>query len=212
MYNFNRQPYTFFEIDSTLADCYRALGPAGRVVLKNQIYFTTTHCLYLEKFNLAVLSFTITNDKKYPVLENLNFFRFHVYETLIFTLFVRPIRISGVIVDKDGDNILVTFTLLDVPPRYGPVEMPLQEAPLSTLIQRLDSVIDSNALIFRARYGAKETVLRATSGSLNIQHSSTEERPKKSGGKITGLWIGLIVVGIVVGSISAFFAFAQLSK
>ena len=144
-------------------------------------------------------------------MENLNNLRYHIFETLIFTLLVRPIRISNVIADKDGDNILVSFTLLDVPPQTGPVENPIKEESLDTLVERLNSIIDSNGLIIRARYGTKEAILRAKSGSLNTQHKSTEDKPKTSGPKITGLWIGLIFVGILFGAIGGFFALAKLS-
>jgi hypothetical protein len=30
IFNFRRNPMTIFEIDYTLAECYRALGPAGK--------------------------------------------------------------------------------------------------------------------------------------------------------------------------------------
>ncbi|CAF3164963.1 unnamed protein product [Rotaria socialis] len=193
IFNYVRESRAVFEVDATLADCYRALGPA-------------------ERFNLAVLSFTIINDKNYPVLQNLNNLRFHIFETLIFTLLVRPIRISNVIADKDGDDILVSFTLLDAPPRTGPVENPLKEESLDTLVERLNSIIDANGFFVRARYGTKDAVLRAKSGSLNTQHKSTEDKPKTSGPKITGLWIGLIFVGLLFGAIGGFFALAKLSS
>lgn len=174
--------------------------------------FTLFLIFILEKFNLAVLSFTIINNKGYPVLANLNFFRIHVFETLFFAIFVRPTRISNIIVDKDGDNILVTFTLLDAPPRTGPVEYPLKETSLDTAIDRLNSAIDSNALVFRARNGTKEVLLVAKAGSLNTQHKSAERRGLSSGPQITGLWLGFIIVGIVFGGIGAYFAYGKYSK
>jgi hypothetical protein len=193
LFNYRRHPRTVFEIDFTLANCYRALGPA-------------------EKYNLAVLSFKITNDKNYPVFENLNFLRLHIWETLIFTMFVRPIRISNIIVDKDGSDILVTFTLLDAPPRTGPVDNPLQEPSLDTLIERLTTIIDANGLAFRASIDSKQVVLRAAANSLNIGHRSSEQKWKSSGPKITGLWIGLIVVGLVVGLVGGFIVFRRLTS
>ncbi|CAF0794173.1 unnamed protein product [Rotaria sp. Silwood1] len=194
VFNFRRRPMTIFEIDFELAECYRALGPA-------------------QKFNLAVLSFKIGNEKKYPVLQNLNYLRLHIFEILTFTMFVRPIRISNLIVDKTDDDILVTFTLLDAPPRTGPVENPLKEEGLDTLIERLDSVINADGLVFRARYNTTQVTLRARSNSLNVQHKSkAKETIKTSGPKITGLWIGFVVAGLVVGAIGGFLLFGKLAK
>ncbi|CAF0850504.1 unnamed protein product [Adineta ricciae] len=195
-FNYRRQPMTIFEIDFTLAECYRALGPA-------------------ENYNLAVLTFKIINDKKYPVYQNLNYLRFHIWETLVFTMFARPTRISHLIVDQDdgeSNDIIVTFTLLDVPPVTGPVEDPIQESSLDRLITRLSNIIDSNGLAFRARYGSKQVTLRARGGSLNVPHTSTKTISKTSGPKITGLWLGLILVGLVVGGVAGFFVLEKLAN
>ncbi|CAF1511735.1 unnamed protein product [Adineta steineri] len=194
MFNYRRNPNTVFEIDFALADCYRALGPD-------------------QKFNLAVLSFKIGNDKKYPVFENINYLRLHIFETLMYALHIRPIRISNLIVDQDdsNENILVTFTLLDAPPRTGPVEVPIKETSLDTLIERLNSAIDSNTLTFRARTSTKQIILRARISSLNIQHQSTQEKVRSTGPKITGLWIGFIIVGVLVGGVGGFFLLAKMA-
>ncbi|UJR15782.1 hypothetical protein I4U23_002715 [Adineta vaga] len=194
IFNYRRDPMTIFEIDFALADCYRALGPS-------------------ENFNIGVLSFTIANEKRYPVFENLNYLRLHIFETLMFTLYVRPIRISNLIVDQaENNDILVTFTLLDAAPRTGPVEVPIKEASLDTLIERLNAVIDSNALTFRARTNSKQIVLRARPESLNIRHQSTQKKVKSTGPRITGLWIGFITAGVIVGAVGGFFIFGKLAK
>jgi len=127
-------------------------------------------------------------------------------------MFVRPIRLSHLIVDEDGKDILVTFTLLDAPPRTGPVENPLKESSIDTIVERLTSIIDSNGLAFRARSGSKTVVLRAKNGSLNVLHVSSKTITKSTGPRITGLWIGLIVVGILVGGVGGFIVFQKLSK
>ncbi|CAF1066270.1 unnamed protein product [Adineta ricciae] len=192
-FNYRRNPMTIFEIDFALADCYRSLGPS-------------------ENFNLAVLSFTIANDKKYPVFENLNYLRLHIFETLMFALFIRPIRISNLIVDQNESNdILVTFTLLDAAPRTGPVEVPIKESSLDTLIERLTAVIDSNALTFRARVNAKQIILRARPDSLNIRHQSSEKKVISTGPRITGLWLGFITIGVIVGAVTGFLVFKKLA-
>ncbi|UJR30823.1 hypothetical protein I4U23_018340 [Adineta vaga] len=195
VFNFRRRPFTVFELDFTLAECYRALGPE-------------------ENYNLGVLSFRIINDKQYPVYQNLNYLRFHIWETLVFTMFVRPTRISHMIVDQDDESkdIIVTFTLLDAPPVTGPVEDPLKESSLDTVINRLSNIIDSNGLAFRARYGSKQVTLRARGGSLNVPHTSTKTNWKTSGPKITGLWLGLILVGLVIGGVGGFIVFAKLAN
>jgi hypothetical protein len=193
LFNYRRNPLTIFEIDYTLSECYRALGPA-------------------EKFNIGVLSFTIANDKNYSVYQNLNYLRFHIWETLVFTMFVRPIRISNIIVDTDEKDILVTFTLLDVPPVTGPVEFPIKEASLDTSIERLTKVIDSNGLAFRGKNGTRVVNLRARAYSLNIRHRSTQQKSKSSGSLITGLWIGLLFAGLIIGAIGAFIAFGRFAK
>ena len=164
---------------------------------------------------LAVLSFRIINDKKYPVYQNLNYLRLHIWETLIFTMFVRPTRISHLIVDQDdGDSndIIVTYTLLDAPPRTGPVQEPIVESSLDTVIERLSSIIDSNGLAFRARYGTNQVTLRARGGSLNVPHRSSKKIERTSGPKITGLWIGLIIVGIVLGVAGGYFALGKFAS
>ena len=207
---------TIFEIDFALADCYRSLGPSGNefklIVFCSLVKLTIEPLSRLENFNLAVLSFTIANDKKYPVFENLNYLRLHIFETLMFALFIRPIRISNLIVDQNESNdILVTFTLLDAAPRTGPVEVPIKESSLDTLIERLNAVIDSNALTFRARVNAKQIILRARPDSLNIRHQSSQKKVRSTGPRITGLWVGFIAAGVIVGAVTGFLAFKKLA-
>lgn len=159
-----------------------------------------------------MLSFKIDNKKKYPVFENINYLRRHIFETLIFTLFVRPIRVSKLIVDQDNDNILVTFTLLDAPPRTGPVEAPLNEVSLDALITRLESIVNSNGLAFRAKNGTKTIVLRAIHNSLNVAHQTSIRNSKSSGPLITGLWLGLLAAGLFIGSVGGYCIFGRYAK
>jgi len=129
-------------------------------------------------------------------------------------MFVRPTRISHLIVDQDeGTNkdIIVTFTLLDAPPRTGPVEEPLREASIDRVVQRLSSIIDSNGLRFRGRYGSRQVNLFAREGSLNVPHRSAQTKEISSGPTITGLWIGLILVGLLIGGVGGFFVFGKLA-
>jgi len=168
---------------------------------------------FIENFNLGVLSFKIENNKKYPVYQNLNYLRLHIWETLIFTLFIRPIRISNILVDEDDNDILVTFTLLDAPPRTGPVEIPLLEPSLDNLIDRLTKIIDANGLYFPAQYGtSKQINLYARVGTLNIAHLSSEKKSLTSGPLIIGLWIGCGLVGLLIGGVTSFFLFQKFAK
>lgn len=193
IFNFRRNPFSIFEIDYTLADCYRALGP------KNG-------------YNLGVLTFVINNDKNYPVTQNLNYLRFHIWETLVFTMFVRPIRISQLLVDVVGNDIQVTFTLLDAPPKQGPVETIFNETSFDGLVDRLKTVLDSNSLFFRARANDRQVILRARPKSLNIAFTSTTNVETKSGGRITTFWIVFVIVGLVLGSVGAALIFKFFVK
>ena len=152
-----------------------------------------------------MFSFKINNEKKFPVFSNLNYLRIHIWETLTFALLIRPIRISNLLVDADGDDILVTFTLLDAPPTTGPVEILFKEKSLDDLVARLETTINNNELVFRARYDSKQVILRARPESLNVVHQSYKSVSLTSGPKITGLWLGLIILGIVIGSVGTFF-------
>ena len=128
-------------------------------------------------------------------------------------MYIRPIRISNMIIDRDTDeNILVTFTLLDAPPQTGAVEAPLKEKSLDKLIERLESAINGEDFLVRARFGTKQINLHAEPNSLNVQHRSTETNTLHSGPRITGLWIGFILVGVLVGLIVGFVAFKRLAK
>jgi hypothetical protein len=169
--------------------------------------------LFVGNFNLAVLSFTVANEKNYSVFENLNYLRSQIRETIMHTLLVRPIRLSHLVVDQDDANdILVIFTLLDAPPRTGPVEIPLIEPSLDTLISRLTEIINNNGLYFRVTSGTKQVNLRVRVNSLNIAHRSTEEKSRSTGPLITGLWIGCSIAGLLIGGIASFFIFEKLSK
>ena len=171
---------------------------------------TSSNCL-VENYNLAVLSFKIANEQNLPIFDKLNFFRQHIWQTLAFSLFVRPTRLSNIIVDTEDKNIVVTFTLLDVPPKTGSVENPVREASLDRLVSRLSAFIDDDELVFRARYGSKQVVLRAVPNSLNVEHRSTEVRVLHTGPRITGMWLGFILAGLVVSAIVSFFVFKRLT-
>lgn len=105
----------------------------------------------------------------------MNDLRYRIWETLISSLSVRAIRISNIIVDRDNKDLLVTFTLLDVPPIYGPVEVPIKETLLPALIERFRAVIDRNELAFRLKYDNREVVLRARNNSLLVTYTNFEQ-------------------------------------
>ncbi|CAF0926059.1 unnamed protein product [Rotaria sp. Silwood1] len=151
-------------------------------------------------------------------------------------------------VDNDGDDILVTFILLDATPRTGPVEVPLHEASLTTSIQRLRTVIDVNNLVFRVKYGTNEAILQARNNSLQVIYTSSDQNVnqcvnqtfvttqnpdeclgtttqqnqnldkgidivyKGSGPLITGLWVGFIVLGTLIGIVGGVFVLKRFFK
>ena len=169
--------------------------------------------LSLDNYNLGVFTFRISNEKNYAVLEDLNNLRFHIWETLLFTMFVRPIRLSNLLVDRDGSDLLVTFTLLDAPPRRGSVENLYNETSLDTLIARLSTVIDSNALIFRARTSARQVVLRAKPKSLNVAVQADQvKKIKAPGASTTVFWVAFTIGGAVLGAVVGFFVFERMAK
>ena len=128
------------------------------------------------------------------------------------TLSIRPIRISHLVVDQNGTDILVTFTLLDVPPRTGPVEIPLEESSLDEIIGRLTDIIDHNALIFRPQSGSTFVYLRARTQSLNLVHRSSSDNLRSSGPLIIGLWVGCVVAGLLIGGVVSFFIFEKMAS
>lgn len=200
----------------------------------------------IENFNLGVISFILVNDQDYPVQQNINYLQYSIWETLAATLQIRPIRLSHIVVDRDGKDIPVTFTLLDAPPRLGSVEIPLQEPSLTTVTERLRTIIDANGLAFRAKYDNNEVTLRARINSLQIISTSfnpntngcenqtfvrsiiSTECPestidpnleqtietvyKSSGPLITGLYIGFIILGLLIGTVSGFFVLRRFWK
>ncbi|CAF4538593.1 unnamed protein product, partial [Didymodactylos carnosus] len=62
MFNFHRNPLTIFEIDHTLSECYRALGPK-------------------QGYNYGVVKFVIANDKEYPVHKNIEYLTLTIWRT-----------------------------------------------------------------------------------------------------------------------------------
>ena len=138
-----------------------------------------TFRLFLENFTLGVISFTINNDGEYPVQRNVDSLRFMIWQTLAGVLGVRSVRISNIIVNHDGKDLPVTFTLLDAPPRLGPVAAPLQELSLTAAITKLRTVIDSNMLTFQAKFNTTEVTLTARNSSLQIIYTSTDQSPNQ---------------------------------
>ena len=167
---------------------------------------------FSDNYNLGVLSFRINNQQRYPIMRNLNYFRFHVFETLVFALFVRPTRLSNVVVDQEADDIVVTFTLLDAPPRTGPVEKLYNETSYDELVTRLENIINANGLAFRARAGDRQVILRAKAQSLNVVHQTSIVKEVSSGARITTFWIVFIIVGLLVGVIGGILIMKRMTS
>lgn len=200
-----------FEADINLAECYRALGPASKrlLAIRLKVSFNSFDYSFLDNFNLASLSFRLNNDAGLPVMRNLNYLIFHAAESLIFGLRVRPLRISTLRVDQEGKDIIVSFTLLDAPPRRGPVETFYTEPSLSEAIGHLKKAIDSGNFVVRARARDRQVLLFARQSSLNSDTASPET--VSSGPRITALWIVFVVVGLLVGIIAGLFVLKKVS-
>lgn len=196
-----------------MIDCYHALGPERKSVRFSLMNIR----LCVEGFNLGIMSFTLANDDEYPVHRNINYLRNALWQTLVSTLIVRSMCISNIMIDRDGKDLFVTVTLLDAPPRYGPVESPLQEPSLRTSIDRLRRAIDANNLTVRTTYGRTEdVVLRARIDSLQVIYTSFDRNDtqsvhenlriiyKSSGPLITGFWIGFALLGVFIGVLGGF--------
>ncbi|CAF1158382.1 unnamed protein product [Didymodactylos carnosus] len=206
MFNFNRNPNTIYEIDRTLADCYRAMGPSNG-------------------YNYVVILFKLNNDKQYPVQQNIRYLQLQIWQTMTSVLNLRPIRLSNILIDPINKDLLVSMTLLDVPPTFGPVENPINELKVNIILEQMHRLINNNELAFRAKYDTKEVLLRVRPQSLGVLLSSgetyknfVEQIPqhrnqtvpeiiirtrdifitKHSGPKITAFIFGFMLLGLVL--------------
>ncbi|CAF1560284.1 unnamed protein product [Rotaria magnacalcarata] len=133
LYNYRSNPFSLVEIDNTIADCYRALGPT-------------------EKFHYGIFTFVINNRDEKPVQSESHYLKLIIWDTLADNLKIRPIRLSNIVIDQNKTDLIVTFTLVDNPPFYGPVANPLQEPSLDAVVKNLRTLIDTNNISFVVVY------------------------------------------------------------
>ncbi|CAF4356349.1 unnamed protein product [Rotaria socialis] len=212
LYNYRSDPFSLVAIDNTIADCYRALGPT-------------------EKFHYGIFTFVINNQDEKPVQSYSHYLKLIIWDTLADHLKIRPIRLSNVVIDQNKTDLIVTFTLVDNPPLYGPVANPLQEPSLDAVVKNLRTLIDTNNISFVVVYDNTEGVrLYPKPGSLNviartptiiIINNITEivfeivtnttkvttliSKERNRGSKITALWIGFTILGLCIGLVGTFF-------
>lgn len=128
-------------IDSTLGECYRALGPSRH-------------------FNYAVLRMILNNDRKYPIHRYLLSLENDLHIQLSNDLKIRHIRLSSFVIDitkQEEKDISVTFTLLDNPPDT------FNELSSIELIRQLARQINSGQFFVRINDGAFDLQARPNS-------------------------------------------------
>jgi hypothetical protein len=197
-------------IDSTIAQCYRALGPS-------------------HSFNYAILRMTLNNDAKYPVHEHLLSLQNRLHLQLAIDLHIRHVRLSSFVIDATRDtadqqdkNVHVTFTLLDNPPASS---SSLSEPSSLELIRKLAKHINDGQFHVRDNDGAfdlqarpntlrtlvlyllpsenhtnyfNQTVFVYHDVTTNVTSRTENLVTKYTGPQITALLTGFALLGIVV--------------
>ncbi|CAF4462713.1 unnamed protein product [Rotaria sp. Silwood2] len=164
VFNFHDPLSIVPEFSDTLANCYRSLG-------------------HRENFNVAIISFIVDNDHDYPLIKNVEYLRDTIFDTLAYRLGVRPFRISNVIINFNGKDILVTFTLLDATPFLGLVSTIIHDEPLTSRIEYLRYMIDSHTLQFDIRDGSKDYYVWARNNSLRAINTGFDPNPTECDGE-----------------------------
>lgn len=124
IFNYNPWPSAIETIDTTIGQCYRSLGPSYRL-------------------NHAILRLTLNNDAKHPVHRYLLSLEHQLHLQLASDLRIRHLRLSSFEIDITGDDVYVTFTLIDNP--TGTSDS-LDEPSLFELIRQLMSQINRGKL------------------------------------------------------------------
>jgi hypothetical protein len=206
-------------IDSTLGQCYRALGPS-------------------HNYNYAILRLTLNNDANYPVHRHLLSLENRLHIQVANDLRIRHIRLSSFIIDTTRDtteqedkDVYVTFTLLDNPPTLF---NSIQEPSSLELIRRLARHINDGMFHVRDNDGGFDLQARPNSlrtlvlyllpsqnhtnyfnQTIFVYHNVTQtiinQREKivkkNTGPEIAALWTGFILLGLVVAlAVASFIA------
>jgi hypothetical protein len=193
-------------IDSTLAECYRSLGPSHH-------------------FNYAVLRITLNNDAKHPIHRYLLSLENHLHLQLANDLQIRHIRLSSFVIDttnQQDKDVDVTFTLLDNPILSS---NSFNEPSSFELIRQLARQINDGKFSVRVNDGAFD--LQARPNSLrtlvfyllpsenrtnyfnqtvfvynNVTQTIMTQRQKliykHTGAHIVALWTGFAFLGLVI--------------
>lgn len=215
LFNYNPRPNSMEVIDSTLGECYRALGPS-------------------HNYNYAILRMTLNNDAKYPVHQHLLTLQNRLHMQLANDLRIRHTRLSSFVIDttdqRDKD-VYVTFTLLDNPPVSS---SSFQESSSLELIRHLARQInngnfyvrdDDGAFDLQARPNSLRTLVLYLLPSENhtnyfnetvfVYHNVTQTVVKlqqkivyrSTGPQIAALWTGFALLGLIVAlAIGSFIA------
>jgi hypothetical protein len=206
-------PNSIEAIDSTLGQCYRALGPSHH-------------------FNYAILRFILNNDAKHPVHRYLLSLENRLHLQLANDLQIRHIRLSSFVIDtidQQDKDIYVTFTLLDNP--IGRLNS-FNEPSSLELIRKLARQINDGKFHVRVDDGAFD--LQARSDSLrtlvlyllptenhtnyfnetvfvyqNVTQTIIKQRQisiyKHIGPQIIALWTGCALLSLIITLAIGFF-------
>jgi hypothetical protein len=205
IFNYQSAPDTMAAVDSTVASCYRALGPN-------------------RKFHYAILRFTLTNDQECPITRSLLILERQLHGQLATALNTRHLRFSSFVIDARDHGIAVTFTLLDNPPMLN---QSLDEPSSFELIQRLAAMIDNERLLIRLvdpscllaglpsslqtlvfnwanktaeldyRHG-NQTLFIYQNVTKLISHSREKILRTSRGPTIAALWTGFALLGLII--------------
>ncbi|CAF1012115.1 unnamed protein product [Adineta ricciae] len=219
IFNYNSQPNSMQLIDTTIGECYRALGPS-------------------HQFNYAILRMTLNNDAEHPVHQHLLSLENRLHMQLASDLRIRHIRLSSFAIDMTRDttdqhnkDVYVTFTLLDNPPVSNEL---LKEPPSLQVIRQLAQQINEGKFYVRDNDGGYD--LQARPNSLrtlvlyllpsenhtsyfnetifvyhNVTNTIYRQREKivhrHTGPLIAAFWMGFALLGMIVTlAISSFVA------
>ena len=210
LFHYDQQPNVIEEIDTTLGECYRALGPR-------------------HNFNYAILRLILNNDARMPIYEHLLSLERQLHRQIAGDLNIRHVRLSSFIVettrvaaDQQGNDVVVTFTLLDNPPS---ALQSARELSLVECIERLNRLVNVGQFRVRDTHGAYELKARPdtvqtlglyflpsvnqtnyVNRTIEIEQNVTQTVIRRTqklvyqhvGPKIAALWTGFVLLGLVV--------------
>ena len=168
LFNFVRNPSTHDGIDQLMANCYRAIGPASKLMIDQKCFQVRTVCECSDNFTFALIGFTLVNDLGIFVRKNIDNIHNSIREALAFLTGIRPTRISQILINQEAKDWSVLLTLLEALPYLGPIESPMHELPLADVIALLRRAINAKNVTIRGKDGDGEVPLPFRANSLRV--------------------------------------------